>query len=158
MNAGPTDYKALIGALDTGGVEFILIGGVAANAHGSPRFTQDVDVAYARSDDNLGRIAKVLRPLAPYPRGAPPGVPFDWSAETLKRGLNFTLITNAGSIDLLGEIVGGGTFEMLRAHSSQMRIFGRDVRVLNLDALIRSKRSAGRPADYEAIAELERLS
>lgn len=157
MNAGPTDYAALIGALDKGDVEFIIIGGIAANAHGSPRFTQDVDVVYARSDDNLTRIARVLKPLEPYPRGAPPGLPFDWSAETLKRGLNFTLITSAGSLDLMGEIVGGGNFESLRAHSSRIRIFGRDVRVLDLDALIRAKRAAGRPKDYEALAELELL-
>lgn len=157
MTIVPTDYGRLIASLDKGAVEFIVIGGVAANAHGSPRFTQDVDVVYARSDDNLDRIVRVLRPLEPYLRGAPPGLPFEWSAKTLKRGLNFTLTTNAGSLDLLGEIVGGGTYEELHAHSSLMRIFGRDVRVLDLDALIRAKRSAGRPKDFEAIAELELL-
>jgi hypothetical protein len=157
MSAAPTDYAALIATLDKGGVDFIIIGGVAANAHGSPRFTQDVDVVYARSDDNLERIVRALRPLKPYLRGAPPGLPFDWSARTLKRGLNFTLVTSSGSLDLLGEIVGGGRYEDLLAHSIVMRIFRRDIRVLDLDALIRSKRAAGRPKDFEAIAELELL-
>jgi hypothetical protein len=58
---------------------------------------------------------------------------------------------------LLGEIVGGGRYEDLLAHSIVMRIFRRDIRVLDLDALIRSKRAAGRPKDFEAIAELELL-
>lgn len=157
MTVGPTDYRGLIAALKRARVDFIIVGGIAANAHGSPRFTQDVDVVYSRSSDNLDCIVRALARLEPYPRGAPTGLPFDWSSETLHRGLNFTLTTSMGSVDLLGEIVGGGTFDNLLAHSSIMRIFGRDVRVLDLDALIRAKRAAGRPKDYEALAELELL-
>lgn len=157
MNTQPTDYAKLIAALDKGAVDFIVIGGVAASAHGSPRFTAHVDVVYDRSDDNLDRLVRALRPLAPYHRGAPPGLPFEWSAKTLKRGLNFTLTLSAGSLDLLGEIVGGGGYRDLLPHSTVMRIFGRDVRVLDLDALIRAKRAAGRPKDFEALAELELL-
>jgi hypothetical protein len=153
----PTDYATLIAALAKGAVDFIVIGGLAANAHGSPRFTADVDVVYDRSDDNLDRLVRALRPLTPYLRGAPSGLPFDWSTGTLKRGLNFTLTLSAGSLDLLGEIVGGGGYHDLLAHSTVMRIFGRDVRVLDLDALIRAKRAAGRPKDFEALAELELL-
>jgi len=114
-------------------------------------------VVYARSDDNLDRIARALRPLAPYPRGAPPGLPFDWSTATLKRGLNFTLTSRAGSLDLRGGVGGGGSFGEWRATSRPLRTFGRHVRVLDLDALIRAKRAAGRPKDYEALAELELL-
>lgn len=157
MNAAPTDYDKLISALDKAGVDFIVIGGLAANAHGSPRFTQDVDVLYSRADDNVARLVRALAPLRPYLRGAPPGLPFEWSVQTLVRGLNFTLTTTVGSLDIRGEIVGGGSYEALRAHSTVMRIFRRDVRVLNLDALIRAKRAAGRPKDFEAIAELELL-
>ena len=102
-------------------------------------------------------ISRTLKPLEPYLRGAPPGLPFEWSAKTLKSGLNFTLVTTAGSLDLLGEIVGGGTYQNLHAHASRMRIFGRDVLVLDLDALIKAKRAAGRPKDFDAIAELELL-
>ena len=157
MNAAATDYAKLIAALEKAGVDFIVIGGLAANAHGSPRFTQDVDVVYSRADDNLARLVRALAPLKPYPRGAPPGLPFEWSLPTLVRGLNFTLTTTVGSLDILGEIVGGGRYEELRAHSTVMRIFRHDVRILNLDALIRAKRAAGRPKDFEVIAELELL-
>lgn len=157
MNARSTDYAKLISALDKAGVDFIVIGGLAANAHGSPRFTQDVDIVYSRANDNLARLVRALAPLQPYLRDAPPGLPFEWSVQTLARGLNFTLTTTDGSLDILGEIVGGGSYEALRAHSTVMRIFRRDVRVLNLDALIRAKRAAGRPKDFEAIAELELL-
>lgn len=152
-----TGLERLFAALHEGGVAFILIGGVAARAHGSARFTQDVDVSYARDEANLERLVAALRPFNPYLRGAPPGLPFDWSVATVRAGLNFTLTTSAGDIDLLGEIVGGGGFENLRPHTVAMEIFGRPVQVLDLPWLIRVKRAAGRPKDLEIIAELEAL-
>ena len=50
-----TDFERLLGALTAGGVEYIVIGGIAANAHGAIRTTRDVDVVYARARANLGR-------------------------------------------------------------------------------------------------------
>jgi predicted nucleotidyltransferase len=149
--------ERLLGALSDAGVEFILVGGMAARAHGASRLTQDVDVSYGRSAANLERIIHALEPMRPYLRGAPPGLPFEWSAETLRRGLNFTLTTMTGDIDLLGEIVGGGTYEDLLPHTMTIRVFGRDIRILDLESLIRVKRAAGRPKDLEVIAELEAL-
>jgi hypothetical protein len=78
-------------------------------------------------------------------------------AATLLRGLNFTFVTSLGWIDLLGEIVGGGTWDDLTNHSVDMSLFGRPTRVLDLRRLIAVKRAAGRPKDLEAIAELEAL-
>lgn len=149
------DLARLVRVLADARAEFIIVGGLAANAHGSARVTTDVDVVYGRSPTNLGRIVKALQPLKPYLRGAPPGLPFEWSVATLKAGLNFTLITTAGPIDLLGEIVGGGTYDDLVSHSSTVRAFGADVLLLDLPWLIKVKRAAGRPKDLEVIAELE---
>jgi hypothetical protein len=150
-----SDLARLVRTLADAHVEFIIVGGLAANAHGSARVTIDVDVVYARSAANLSRIVKALQPLKPYIRGAPPGLPFEWSTATLKAGLNFTLTTTAGPIDLLGEIVGGGSYDDLISHSSIVRAFGVDLAILDLPWLIKVKRAAGRPKDFEAIAELE---
>ena len=152
-----TDFEGLLGALADARVEFILVGGMAATAHGSARLTRDVDVVYARTPENITRLVRALAPHRPYLRGAPPGLPFTWDAATLARGLNFTLTTVIGDIDLLGEITGGGGFEALRTHTETMSLFGRDVLCLNLQWLIHVKRAAGRPRDLEAIAELELL-
>ena len=152
-----TDFARLIRVLADANVEFILVGGLAANSHGSARVTTAVDVVYARSKDNIGRLVRALAPLKPYLRGAPPGLPFDWSEATLRAGLNFTLTTVEGPIDLLGGIVGGGDYDDLLPHSSTVRAFGRDIRLLDLPWLIKVKRAAGRPKDLEAIAELEAL-
>ena len=152
-----TDFGALFGALAHAGVEYVLIGGVAATVHGSTRLTQDVDVVYLRSPDNLTRLARALAPFHPHPRGAPPGLPFEWSRETLQRGLNFTLTTDLGFIDLFGEIPGGGQFESLAAESESIELFGNPVLCLSLEQLIIVKRAAGRPKDYEVVAELEAI-
>jgi hypothetical protein len=153
-----TDFPGLLAALADGEVEHIIIGGLAATLHGSSRLTQDVDVVYGRSRRNLERLVQALAPMKPYLRGAPPGLPFDWSLATLERGLNFTLTTFRGDIDLFGEVAGGGSYEDMLPHTMPMELFGRSHRCLDLPMLIRTKRAAGRPRDLEAIAELEALA
>ena len=152
-----TPLEQLLTTLHDAGVQFVIIGGVAARAHGSSRVTDDLDICYARDRANLKRLAAALAPLGPYPRGAPPGLPFDWSAETLRAGLNFTLSTSVGALDLLGEITGGGDFARLLPHSLEITLFDREMLLLDLPWLIHVKRAAGRPKDFEVIAELEAL-
>lgn len=152
-----TQLERLLTALCDAEVEFILVGGVAARAHGSSRLTDDLDVVYARSPANLTKIVTALAPFAPYLRGAPLGLPFDWSVATLRAGLNFTLTTSTGAIDLLGEITGGGPYDALRPLAITVTVFGRELQLLDLPWLIHVKRAAGRPKDLEVIAELEAL-
>lgn len=152
-----TDYRALLEALAAGRAEFVIVGGFAAAVHGSSRFTADLDVVYRRTPDNLDRLAAALAPHQPYPRGAPPGLPFQWDVRFLQAGLNFPLETSLGEIDLLGEVAGGGTYESLRADSQVIQLSGFDFSVVTLRRLIALKRAAGRPRDYESVAELEAL-
>ena len=151
------DFRGLVETLADGGVELILIGGLAAQAHGSARLTQDVDFIYGRSNENIDRLVRALVPHAPYLRGAPPGLPFHFNAATVRRGLNFTLTTALGDLDLLGEMTGGGSYEQVVGHTISLVVFGREILVLDLPALIRAKRAAGRPKDLETVAELEAL-
>ena len=150
------DFAAVLGAFEDAGVESIVVGGLAATIHGSARLTQDVDFVYSREPRNIERLADALRPHSPYLRGAPPGLPFEWSADTITRGLNFTLTTAIGDIDLLGEIP-GGDYQAFLPHTIEVEFFGHRCRCLNLPALIRAKRAAGRPKDLEGLAELEAL-
>lgn len=151
------DLEQLLPALSRAGVELIIVGGVAAIIHGSARLTQDLDIVYRRTPDNIIRLANALEPFAPYLRGAPPGLPFRWDPETIQRGLNFTLVTSLGPLDVLGEITGGGTYETLIPHSRKLSVFGIECYCLGLDRLIQAKRDAGRPKDLEVLAELEAL-
>jgi hypothetical protein len=152
-----TDFAALIRLLAHNHIQFILIGGAAATAHGSARLTQDLDIVYQRERGNMARLASCLAPHKPYLRGAPPGLPFSWDADTIMRGLNFTLMTDLGAIDLFGEITGGGGYEDLLPDTITLNVFGVSCRCLSLKRLIEVKRAAGRPHDLEAMAELEAL-
>ncbi len=153
-----TDFAALLEALVRRDVEFIVIGGVAATAHGSAHVTVDLDIVYGRSAENIANLAAALEPLAPYLRGAPPGLPFTFDPDTIRRGLNFTLTTRAGDLDVLGEATGGGTYEALLSRSVVLAIFGLECKFVDLETLIHLKRAAGRPKDLERIAELEALA
>ncbi len=149
--------EAVLGVMKQHDVRCILIGGWAAILHGSPRFTNDVDLLYARSPENVGRLVAALAPHKPYLRGAPPGLPFRWDEATIRAGLNFTLTTDLGDIDLLGEVTGGGTYEQIYPFTQEITAFGITFRVVTLERLIELKRSAGRPRDLQVIAELQAL-
>lgn len=138
-------------------VEFVIIGGVAAAAQGSVRPTYDIDVCYRRTPENLQWLVDALAPLNPRPREAPEDLPFRWDARTLQRGLNFTLQTDAGAIDLFGEVAGLGSYGEVLAHSEVTELYDMSVQVLTLEGLIKAKRAAGRPRDYEHLIELEAL-
>ena len=71
-----TNYPDLLRLLTEHGVEFIIIGGAAAVIHGSSRLTQDLDIVYRRSPENLACLTNALKAQAPYLRSAPPGLPF----------------------------------------------------------------------------------
>jgi len=149
------DFERILASLRKADVSFVIIGGVAATIHGSARLTSDVDIVYERSIPNIERLVSALAPLKPYLRGAPAGLPFRFDVETVRRGLNFTLSTEAGAIDALGEITGIGGYDAALAVSEDVSLFGLVYRCLSLEALIASKRAVGRPKDLEVVAELE---
>lgn len=150
-------FEELIPALVNGGVEFIVIGGFAGIVHGSARVTYDVDLVYSRADENIKRLAEALALHAPYLRDAPPGLPFSFDAPTIRRGLNFTLTSDLGDIDLFGELPTATTYFDLLSNSFEVEAFGVSFRCVDLPTLIRIKEAAGRPKDLEAVAELRVL-
>lgn len=152
-----TNIVGLVRVLADAGVECIIAGGVAANLLGSARTTVDLDIVYRRTGDNIRRLVSALAPIHPYLRGAPPGLPFVFDEGTVERGLNFTLTTDLGALDLLGEITGGGLYDDLVDESVSAAGLGDTVRCLSLERLIATKRASGRPKDLVALSELEAL-
>jgi hypothetical protein len=151
------DFERALTVLAGAQVRFVIVGGLAVTIHGSSYVTFDLDFCYARDPENLSRLAQALRPYHPRLRGAPEGLPFRLDEETLRGGLNFTLTTDVGDIDLMGEVAGVGDYAAARAASEQVELFGATFSVLTLDALIVSKRAAGRPKDLIVLPELEAL-
>ncbi|PYS52659.1 MAG: hypothetical protein DMG13_15515 [Acidobacteria bacterium] len=97
------NFRELLPLLVRHNVRFIVVGGGAAIAHGLARLTYDVVVVYARDPENIRNLCAALQNQRPYLRGAPPGLPFRCDEQTIKAGLNFTLTTSVGDLDLLGK-------------------------------------------------------
>jgi hypothetical protein len=148
--------RALQGLLDAQ-VEFVVIGGVSANWHGSARVTVDLDIFYSRVPANLKRLVAALAPFHPRPRGFPAGLPFIWDEATLRNSSVLTLDTDLGEIDLLAEVAGLGGWDEVNARAISVSAFDRSIRTLDLFSLIASKRAAGRPKDLDALPELESI-
>ena len=152
-----TDFETALNVLQGGAVEFIVVGGVAAILHGLGYTTYDLDVVYSRDRENIRRLVTSLEPYAPYLRGAPPGLPFKFDEHTVRMGLNFTLVTTFGDLDLLGEVTAIGGYRQLLPLSKEVLAFGVRCRRANLEPLIQMKRAAGRPKDFEVLAQLQAL-
>lgn len=152
-----TNFEAALNALADAGVNFVIVGAYAAYAHGANQLTRDLDICYERTPENIKRLAAALSPLHPRLRGVSENVSFTLDARTLTQRMNFTLQTDLGEIDLLGELSGVGQFPELARDAVSVRLHGGLVRVASLDALIRSKKAAGRPKDLSSLPELEAI-
>lgn len=148
---------SMLEGLVDGDVEFVVIGGVAARAHGSPRITEDLDICYSATAGNLDRLAELLALWNAYPRGIEPGLPFFMDRRTLTTNPVLTLTTDEGALDLFDIVEGVGDFNAVCRAS--VTVDGGTVQffALDLPGLVKAKRAAGRPKDLDQLPELEAL-
>jgi predicted nucleotidyltransferase len=153
-----TRFRELLARLSDAGVEHVVIGGLAVITHGHVRATLDLDICYARTPENIKRLVAALAPIHPRLRGAPPELPFFWDERTLRNGLNFTLVTDEGDIDVLGEVTGLGNYNDIALRAIDLEIYGAHVMLLSLEDLIRSKAAAGRAKDLVDLEALKAIA
>jgi len=156
-----TDFRRVLEALDAGGVRYVVIGGAALGFQGSAYRTEDIDIVYARDEENIERLVTVLRAIKPRLRveGEPDGLPFVVDARTIANGGNFTLQTDLGDLDIMATIAGLGDYENVVRYADQLKLIdsARSTPVLSLDGLIIAKRAANRPKDLIVLPEIETL-
>jgi len=150
------DTPRLLALLAEAGVEHLVIGGVAAVAHGSATFTRDLDVLIAFDSSTLERIVAMLGPLHPTFAQHPDRRALPTAARALEGYRNLYVDTDLGRLDLLGDTPIGGYAE-LEKRASRMHIAGTDVRVVALADLIAIKHALGRPKDKLVEAELRAI-
>jgi hypothetical protein len=157
------DFERIISTLHRHRVAYVLVGGAAANAHGSTLLTEDVDITPARDRANLDRLAGALRDLRARIRteNEPEGVEFPFDGGFLAaQPLMLNLTTEAGDLDLALAPAGfAAGYDDLAPRAVDVE-FGDGVvaRVAALDDIIASKRAANRPKDIAALPYLEALA
>jgi predicted nucleotidyltransferase len=149
--------SALLRRLVGARVDFVVIGGIAAIAHGSPQITQDLDICYAGDEQNLERLGEALVALGARLRGVTDDVPFVPDGSTLRHTRVLTLDTPDGPLDLLAEPDASGGYARLRANAIEVAVSGVTVRIAGLEDLIAMKKAAGRPKDRVYVEELEAI-
>jgi hypothetical protein len=150
-------FATMLQGLQSNKIRFVVVGGVAATAHGSRRVTDDLDICYDNGEKNISALAATLIEWHAYPRGIERGLPFFMDARQFRTTPIMTLTTREGFIDVLDVVKGVGEYSQCRKRSSPVEAFGIRFRVLDLPALIDAKRAAGRPKDVDQLPELEAL-
>lgn len=155
----PLDHHPdrLVAALYAGGVDYVVIGGVAAQAHGSAQFTGDTDICCSTDEENLRRLGEVLVGLDARLRGVAEDVPFAPDGRTLRHVQVLTLDTKHGKLDVLAAPSGFPGYAALSERALTVEWAGATFKVASLEDLIAMKRAAGRPKDLLAVEELEAI-
>jgi predicted nucleotidyltransferase len=151
-------FESILRGLTGSNVTFVVVGGVAAAAHGATRLTNDIDICYDAMDpENVSALGELLHKWKAYPRGVDRGLPFIMDGKTLRAAPMLTLTSTEGDVDVMDRISGIGDYKSVRAHSEKITAFGVEFRIIDLPTLIKAKRAAGRPRDFEHLPELEAL-
>lgn len=158
---GEFDPVALFRVLLKHGVEFVVVGGVAARLRGAPLVTQDVDITPSAQPDNLDRLSAALEDLEARMRtpAEPDGVAMPFDPGLLRAGAVWTLVTKHGDLDLVMEPAGTDGYRDLVRDSGPLTVARRPdlvVEVASLADVIRSKEATGRGKDRAALPLLRR--
>jgi hypothetical protein len=152
------DGVAILEVLTRHGVQFVIVGGFAAVAQGSPIPTIDVDIVPATDRDNYVRLSAALNELDARVRAA--GVdplPFEHDADSLAAVQTWNLTTRYGDLDITARPSGTQGYDDLRRDAFEITLRGVAVKLASLADIVRSKEAAGRDKDRRALPVLREL-
>ena len=151
------DFVNLLERLVHNGVEFVIVGGFAGVVHGCTYVTQDIDICCDFTPANLLALQKAISDLDPVHRMTPDRIKLKLSDKTCAKFKNLYLDTKNGQLDCLSFIDGLGDYSRAEQESELIEVEDMKIRVLSLDALIKTKRAMNRPRDKAAILQLESI-
>jgi hypothetical protein len=149
----PLDAERILRTLSEHGVDYVLIGGMAVQAYGHVRMTNDADLIPAPEPRNLERLATALRALGAHVLNSGQEE-MEIDASMLPRATIWQFSTRDGGIDVMHEVPGGDSYPALRRRAMHVQLGDIDVPIVDLDDLIRMKLARGRPVDLADVAAL----
>lgn len=159
MGSGEFDPVRLVRVLAEHGVDYVVIGALAARLAGYPLATYDSDITPSKTAENLGRLSLALRAMDArvYTASVPEGLSFDCSPQMLERAEVWNLVTSVGRLDILFSPAGSGGFDELSRTASRFEVMGVPVAAASLEAIIKMKEAADRPKDRQAVAIIKAM-
>lgn len=149
------DLISLLQRLIDAKIDFVLVGGMAAVAHGSSQTTRDIDICISITDSSLEQLRECLKDLDPVHRMVPNRVSFMDHPPKAGKWNNIYLRTTLGVLDVISEVAGVGKFEALDKNAELRDFFGKKLKIISLDDLITAKNLLGRDKDLIVARELE---
>ncbi len=146
---------SILGVLLDEGVEFVLVGALAAVAQGAPLTTHDVDIVHARTPANLDRLMAALTKVNARYRGRAADSPLSPDRAALATSGHSLMMTDLGPLDCLGAIEEGSDYDALFPLSVVVDLDGFPLRVLGLETIVALKRKSSSPKDRLALPVLE---
>jgi predicted nucleotidyltransferase len=150
----PLDLRELFRVLAEHDVDYLVIGGVAAQVHGRRRTTKDLDVTPAPETDNFERLAAALVALDAHPTELGPSAPSPTAEQLRLAPIVPPLTTRHGELHILNDIPGADEYTRMRSRALRTDLDGIAMSIVGVDDLIRMKRTIGRPSDIEDIEAL----
>jgi len=147
----------LLERLTRAGVDFVVVGGFAGVVHGCTYITQDIDICCDFTPANLLALKRALAGLHPIHRMTPGRKNLELTEQNAAQFKNLYLDTDMGPLDCLSRIEGLGPYAEVVQSSEITQAGAVQLRVLSVEALIKTKRAMNRPRDKEAVLQLETL-
>ena len=148
----------LLQKLADAGLEFVVVGGFAGVLHGSSYVTDDLDVCAVMSPATVAKLRAALADLHPVHRMTTKRLSFLEHPPEGQPVSNLYLETDAGLLDILGDVLGIGDFQALARNAVEVSLFGRHCRVMSLEDLIKAKVAMGREKDLLTAKELRAIA
>jgi hypothetical protein len=150
----PLDLRELFRVLAEHGVDYLVIGGVAAQVHGRRRTTMDLDVTPAPDPENFERLASALAALDAHPVAMGASAPTPTAEQLSLAAIVPPLTTRHGELHILNEVPGAAPYTGMRGRALTTDLDGIAVQIVGVDDLIRMKQTTARPGDIEDILAL----
>jgi hypothetical protein len=152
----PLDAVRILQLLSEHRVSYVVIGGLAVQAHGHTRTTQDVDLVPRPDPDNVDRLAGALEALGARPAGQGSRMGSAELSSRLRTSSVVSLDTDGGGVDVHLRPPGGAPYADLAARALVVEVVGVAVSIAGRDDLIAMKRASGRPIDRGDVIALTR--